>query len=269
MVLYDFDFIAPLLEAEAELSHDIFDDRQHDDDWWEARRPDYVELYRISAELEAQGIRLPGPFTRSYIQLPPARAYEQEQVENEGRCLVAQPPHLRWSQRHWRVMAKEARDAGAWPPKELMRMLKAADREISFDYHRLTSSRLEFQVGDEVEIMTEAGWKEGVIVRRNYIAVSWYDYQVLIIEEDCCNSELDKFCRLLCVKNADDTCIRGNNKNSVRQMTKELCETLINEVLKVPIQAWWLMKYGYQEDDVDSGMLDEFEHFRRDKLGYF
>ena len=75
------DFLAPLLEAEAELCHDAFDDRQHDDDWWEERRPLYVELYHISAALEARCVHLlPAPLTRSHIQLPPARAHEQEEV---------------------------------------------------------------------------------------------------------------------------------------------------------------------------------------------
>ena len=197
MPFLDYDFVAPLREVEAELSYDAFDDRQHDDDWWEERRPLYVELYRISADLEAQGVHLRGPFTRSYIQLPPARAHEQEEVEHEGRCLVAQPPHLRWSERHWKVVVSDAFDAGVWPPRELMAMLKAADAQISSDYS-MESLNDELQVGDDVEICTGAGWKRGIIVRTNYInAIDWHAYQVLVVEEDCCNSELDKMCRLL------------------------------------------------------------------------
>ena len=39
---------------EEELSHDEFNDRQHDDHWWEERRPLYVKLHRILAQLNAQ-----------------------------------------------------------------------------------------------------------------------------------------------------------------------------------------------------------------------
>ena len=262
------DFLAPLLEAEAELSHDAFDDRQHDDDWWEERRELYVELYRISAELEARCAHLlPAPLTRPCIDLPPSRAHEQEEVEWDASCLVGEPRHLRWSFRHWKVVASEARDAGTWPPTELMAMLKEADSWISYDY-LLESSGYEFQVGDDVEIRTGAGWKRGIIVRRNYInAFGWHDYQVLVVEEDCCNSELDKMCRLLCVKDANDTCLRGHSKNSGLPMTKELCEILIDEVLKVLIQAWWIMDDGYKVFDVECGLLDEMELLEGIKMG--
>ena len=50
-------------------------------------------------------------------------------------------------------------------------------------------------------------------------------------------------------------------------MTKELCEILINEVLKVLFQAWWIMMDGYQVFDVDSGMLDERELIEGIKTG--
>lgn len=39
-------------------------------------------------------------------------------------------------------MAKEARDAGTWPPTELMAMLKEADAQISVDYLWKSSSKL-------------------------------------------------------------------------------------------------------------------------------
>ena len=90
------DFLAPLLEMEAELCQDAFDDRQHDDDWWEERRELYVKMYHISAELEARCANLrPTPLTRPCIELPPARAHEQEEVEWDASCLVGRPPHLR------------------------------------------------------------------------------------------------------------------------------------------------------------------------------
>ena len=97
-----------------------------------------------------------------------------------------------------------------------------------------------------------------VVEDKGFVMTSLYSSRrVLVVEEDCCNSELDKMCRLLCVKDASDTCLRGHSKNSGLPMTKELCEILIDEVLKVLIQAWWIMDDGYKVFDVECGLLDE------------
>ncbi|KAK3269396.1 hypothetical protein CYMTET_22163 [Cymbomonas tetramitiformis] len=174
---------APVHELEAELAHDMYNERQTDDFWWEERRPLYVKLYRrvyqlemeLQAAYQATAGDEPSPSehqsphrrttARTHIITPPARAADQDGVEAEAWANATKAAHLRWSDTDWREMTHEhcttadcLQTHKGWPWPDLIAALARAEwatnqKLLQPDIHTHSipfSLHVRFDVGDRV-----------------------------------------------------------------------------------------------------------------------
>ena len=78
--LISYPILRSLKELERELAHDMYDDGQGNDWWWDGRRPLYVDLYAAAAREQSS----------TFISVPPCRKEEQYRCEQEGQAALVQ-----------------------------------------------------------------------------------------------------------------------------------------------------------------------------------
>jgi len=249
--------LSPLTEAESELSHDTFDDRQFDDSWWNERRNHYVQLYRLAAQLNV----------RSYLMLPPARADEQGTVELEGQGLARLPrPHYRWCHHDGReddVVSRAREYCVSWPPCELLGMLvEAEDSAVKgwpckWRLQPTDRSSLRFEIGERVEVFVEETryWHRGIVVWRNYI-VNGHCHPYILLWEAEFGTTNEQECKLILAEADHDCCIRRVSDESLVSFSKGGHEDQINAILRLLFQAWWIMPCGYDVLDICRDLSD-------------